>query len=353
MPTGRAPSMSASPATWCGCSRNARRRAMSSAPTCGCAPTRRPRRSPSRSRPPSPTTRAWARTGNARHDQGAPGGRRPRARREPSCARSAPSSGAGTSISRPSPTSIPSSARSTRTRGRRGRMPPVQVEGHDVKLGRGGIREIEFTAQVLQLIWGGRDPGLRDPTTLGALAALAAAGKIERRAAADLADAYVFLRNLEHRLQMVADRQTHRCRRMRKGSRASPPSSASPTPRPSAAAFTGHCSASSAITAVRGRADARRGGGEGAAWSSPAWRTTRRRSRRSRPWATQTRRPSPRMVRGWHHGHTRATRSERARELLTALMPALLAAFAKQRRPDAGADAARWRLRAAAAGCRC
>ena len=41
------------------------------------------------------------------------------------------------------------------------------MPGHDVKLGRGGIREIEFTTQVLQLIWGGRDPALRDPTTLG------------------------------------------------------------------------------------------------------------------------------------------------------------------------------------------
>ncbi|MBX9699059.1 MAG: glutamine-synthetase adenylyltransferase, partial [Acetobacteraceae bacterium] len=95
-------------------------------------------------------------------------------------------------------------------KGAKGAGGAIALEGHDVKLGRGGIREIEFTAQVLQLIWGGRDPALRDPTTLGALAALVAAGKLDRRAAADLADAYVFLRTLEHRLQMVADRQTHR-----------------------------------------------------------------------------------------------------------------------------------------------
>ena len=95
-------------------------------------------------------------------------------------------------------------------KGAQGAGATIALAGHDVKLGRGGIREIEFTAQVLQLIWGGRDPALRDPTTLGALAALAAAGRLDRRAAADLADAYVFLRNLEHRLQMVADRQTHR-----------------------------------------------------------------------------------------------------------------------------------------------
>ena len=81
--------------------------------------------------------------------------------------------------------------------------------GFDLKRGRGGIREIEFFAQVHQLIWGGRDATLRAPATLDALAALAAAGRIAAGDAAVLADAYRFLRTLEHRVQMIADTQTH------------------------------------------------------------------------------------------------------------------------------------------------
>ncbi len=86
---------------------------------------------------------------------------------------------------------------------------PNQIAGLDIKLGRGGIREIEFAAQTLLLVWGGRDPSLRDPTTMGALRRLVRAGKLDRRAAAELIVAYRALRITEHRLQMVADRQTH------------------------------------------------------------------------------------------------------------------------------------------------
>lgn len=81
--------------------------------------------------------------------------------------------------------------------------------GYDLKRGRGGIREVEFFAQIHQLIWGGRDASLRAPATLEALAALAAAGRIAADDAAVLADAYRFLRTLEHRVQMIADAQTH------------------------------------------------------------------------------------------------------------------------------------------------
>ena len=63
------------------------------------------------------------------------------------------------------------------------RDPVARIAGHNVKLGQGGIREIEFLAQTLQLVWGGRDPGLRVPTTLGALRLLARAGHVPRRAA--------------------------------------------------------------------------------------------------------------------------------------------------------------------------
>ena len=81
--------------------------------------------------------------------------------------------------------------------------------GFDVKRGRGGIREVEFFVQVHQLIHGGREPELRAAATLDALAALAGAGRIEAGEAGVLADAYRLLRTIEHRLQMVDDRQTH------------------------------------------------------------------------------------------------------------------------------------------------
>ena len=81
--------------------------------------------------------------------------------------------------------------------------------GYDLKRGRGGIREIEFFAQIHQLVWGGRDLQLRAPATLDALAALADAGRIGAADATLLAEAYRFLRTLEHRLQMRDDAQTH------------------------------------------------------------------------------------------------------------------------------------------------
>jgi len=85
---------------------------------------------------------------------------------------------------------------------------PIAVEGHDLKLGQGGIREIEFFTQTRQLIAGGRDPALRDPTTLGGLAALARAGWLPEDVAAELSAHYRAYRGIEHRLQMVHDART-------------------------------------------------------------------------------------------------------------------------------------------------
>ena len=96
-----------------------------------------------------------------------------------------------------------------RIRAHRGLNGTLRVEGHNLKLGQGGIREIEFYAQTRQLIAGGRDISLRDPTTLGALAALAAKGWIKPDEAARLSANYLAHRDLEHRLQMVGDAQTH------------------------------------------------------------------------------------------------------------------------------------------------
>jgi [glutamine synthetase] adenylyltransferase / [glutamine synthetase]-adenylyl-L-tyrosine phosphorylase len=85
----------------------------------------------------------------------------------------------------------------------------IAVESHNVKIGRGGIREIEFFAQTQQLITGGRHPELRVRTTLEALDRLAASYWITFEARDQLVAAYEFLRRVEHRLQMVADEQTH------------------------------------------------------------------------------------------------------------------------------------------------
>jgi len=85
----------------------------------------------------------------------------------------------------------------------------IRVAGHNVKLGLGGIREIEFFTQTQQLIAGGRDMKLRVRPTANALAALSAANWISTKTAADLISTYWYLRAVENRLQMLRDEQTH------------------------------------------------------------------------------------------------------------------------------------------------
>lgn len=87
--------------------------------------------------------------------------------------------------------------------------PTASGPGFDLKKGRGGIREVEFFAQIHQLIHGGRNPALRLRGTRASLDALAEAGIIEAADATMLGDSYDRLRVIEHRLQMVADQQTH------------------------------------------------------------------------------------------------------------------------------------------------
>ncbi len=96
-----------------------------------------------------------------------------------------------------------------RIRDHRGLHGPITVEGHNMKLGAGGIREIEFFTQTRQLIAGGRDASLRDRTTVGGLAALAAKGWVPPETAVELTTLYRAHREVEHRLQMVNDAQTH------------------------------------------------------------------------------------------------------------------------------------------------
>jgi glutamate-ammonia-ligase adenylyltransferase len=209
----------------------------------------------------------------------------------------------------------------------------VTVSGHNIKLGRGGIREIEFFAQTQQLILGGRDPNLRNPTTLGALAALRARGLISAEAEAELGAAYRFLRMLEHRLQMVEDQQTHIL-----------PSTADGLDN--IARFSGYADTGDfedVLLAHLNRVVANyaklfeqeaplsaRGGSLVFTGVEDDPETI----------ATLTsmgfRAPSDvaAIIRGWHHGRIRATRSARARELLTKLMPALLDALSKTADPQ-------------------
>ncbi len=85
----------------------------------------------------------------------------------------------------------------------------IAVLGHNIKLGRGGIREIEFFTQTQQLITGGRDPRLRGRETLPMLDQLVNSGWVAASARDELREAYLFLRDVEHRIQMVADEQKH------------------------------------------------------------------------------------------------------------------------------------------------
>ncbi|MDA5193549.1 bifunctional [glutamine synthetase] adenylyltransferase/[glutamine synthetase]-adenylyl-L-tyrosine phosphorylase [Govanella unica] len=85
----------------------------------------------------------------------------------------------------------------------------IALKGHDVKLGRGGIREVEFFCQIQQLISGGRERRLQAPRTLEALQMLRDLNKITPETEHELAAAYRFFRRVEHRLQMIRDEQTH------------------------------------------------------------------------------------------------------------------------------------------------
>ncbi len=212
-------------------------------------------------------------------------------------------------------------------------MGRIAVAGHDIKLGRGGIREIEFFAQTQQLIRGGRDPALRSPRTLEALAALAAAGHVTRAVADELSAAYRFLRVVEHRLQMIDDRQTQRLPE-------------EPDRLAAVAAFAGfpdvegfdkamrHALGSVERHYARLFEDAPPLAPKGnlvftGADDDPDTLETLRAMGFADPSFVCAR------IRGWHHGRVSATRSARARETLTEITPGLLAALARGADPDA------------------
>lgn len=212
--------------------------------------------------------------------------------------------------------------------------PVARILGHNVKLGQGGIREIEFLAQTLQLVWGGRDPALRDPATLTALRLLEAAGHLPHRAAGELAAAYRFLRQVEHRLQMVADRQTHSL----PDQPAALAAFAIFMGRPDAASFAGELlrhleQVQRRYAEVFERVPEPPGGAAPPLDFATSEQPRTLRALSGMGFAT----PAAvfAVVRGWQAGRLRALRSERARELMAAVLPGLLAALGRQRQPDA------------------
>jgi glutamate-ammonia-ligase adenylyltransferase len=210
----------------------------------------------------------------------------------------------------------------------------IVVAGHNIKLGRGGIREIEFFAQTQQLILGGRKRALRQRGTIDALDALCGQGLISRETASDLQHSYRFLRKLEHRLQMIEDDQTHTLPRTDNGIE-------------HISCFMGFRTADDFRSALTGRLQAVQGhyahlfekapelvneGGNlvftGVEDDPDTLATLAEMGFRDPHHVANA-------VRGWHHGRIRATRSQRARELLTRLMPVLLARLAETADPDA------------------
>ena len=208
----------------------------------------------------------------------------------------------------------------------------IAVEGHDIKTGRGGIREVEFFAQTQQLIWGGRLRALRVAPTCTALRRLAATGRIDPTTAETLIADYRFLRRIEHRLQMVDDAQIHRLPVDRDGIERLAIFLGFAEADAFAADLCAHlASVERHYAELFEEAPTLSGPGNlvftGAEDDADTLKTLARLGFADPPRVAA-------MVRGWHHGHMRATRSQRAREILTELVPELLRIFGATANPD-------------------
>ncbi len=214
----------------------------------------------------------------------------------------------------------------------------IAVAGHDLKLGRGGIREIEFFVQTQQLIYGGRRPSLRGRATLPMLAQLHEQGLIGAEARDELTAAYLHLRTLEHRLQMIADEQTQRL-----------PADSGELARfanfcgyPTVDAFSADLmrhfervaehyarlfETAPALSVATGSLVF-----TGVSDDPDTLETLRKLGFKRPELAAET-------IRGWHFGRRAGVSSERAREVLTELVPALLGAFSETADPDAALTA--------------
>lgn len=208
----------------------------------------------------------------------------------------------------------------------------IAIEGHNIKTGRGGIREIEFFAQTQQLIWGGRDPSLRDRNTLAALQALAAQNHTTETAVDALSESYGFLRTLEHRLQMINDTQTQTL-------------PTDPSGIDSLGGFMGFSDPTEFRSELRRHLETVEthyaglfeespdlGGGGALVFTGEDDDPDTIENLKSMGFETPSHVAG--RVRTWHRGRYRATRSVRSRQILTELMPLLLGALSKTPNPD-------------------
>ncbi|MDF1734543.1 MAG: bifunctional [glutamine synthetase] adenylyltransferase/[glutamine synthetase]-adenylyl-L-tyrosine phosphorylase [Minwuia sp.] len=210
----------------------------------------------------------------------------------------------------------------------------ITVAGHDIKVGRGGIREIEFFAQTQQLIFGGRDPSLRNRRTIEALNLLVAAERLAPDVAEDMTQAYRFLRRIEHRLQMLDDSQTQVLPKTDEGLRRLACFSGFPDENAFAEALTTRLTLvhnhyadlfaeAPSLAADRGNLVF-----TGTDPDPGTVETLKQMGFQSPEGIIET-------IKGWHAGRYRATRTSRARQLMNDLVPALLKAVAATANPDA------------------
>jgi glutamate-ammonia-ligase adenylyltransferase len=215
--------------------------------------------------------------------------------------------------------------------------PVARIAGHNVKLGEGGIREIEFLVQTLQMVWGGRDPTLRVKPTLPAMARLVETGHLEETARSQLAESYRFLRQVEHRIQMVNDRQTHDLPEQPEEMNRIARFMAYPDAKTFALEFLRHVDIVRAnyravfehvpdlpdTHAVGPELDFRGDDPEPAATVAALHTLGYNDAKRIVT-----------AVRRWLAGHVRALRSSRARDLMTTMVPSILVALGRQPNPD-------------------
>lgn len=194
--------------------------------------------------------------------------------------------------------------------------------GYDLKRGRGGIREVEFYAHAQQLVHGGREPELRAPATLDAIAALEKAGYLDAGLAGELGEAYRRLRTAEHRVQMVDDQQTHLI--------------------PAGGAALANVAALHGIESGEGLLDWLRPWVErvGSAFDELAGEDRERLAARPEQLRGELERlgfPDPdtavRRVEEWRSGRPRSLRSSAAKEAFEAMLPALLRSIARSDDP--------------------
>ncbi len=211
----------------------------------------------------------------------------------------------------------------------------IALHGHNLKLGRGGIREIEFFVQTQQLIAGGRQPELRCRATLDGLRILRERDWISEAAVQELSAAYRFLRRTEHRLQMINDEQTHalprdeqQLSRVAKFSGYQTVEDFEQDLRQHLKAVEGHYAALfedvPELTSARANGNLVFTGDS----DDPDTLRTLERMGFQNPSAVTA------IVRSWHYGRHSATRSPAARARLTEFLPALLEALAETAQPD-------------------